>query len=404
MLRSICALVAGCAGALLAGTAGTPAAARTWTVATDGSGDFTLIQDAIDTAAYGDRIEIATGAYDENLDLRGKVIDLVGVAGAGATVVDGGERREVLEIPSTGGGVPRIEGITLTGGIGKIVRGPVPDGRYGGGVFIELAAPEFVDCVIEDNRADAGGGVFVLSGAPTFTRCTIRDNVAGTGAGVALHVDRGARFVECAITGNAGVFGGGIDTFQGNGTFERCRIAGNSASEGAALRALERDYGGGSVTIDGCLLARNYGDYGSALVIEQGSADVRSTTIAANEGPGAIVEVWSGSLRLSDTIVSRMGSAQIGVCTGDAEVEASCVVAYAPGVGIPACMDGPTVLRADPLFCNPENEDYHLAPDSPALPGQGPPGCALIGAYGPSCDEPVAVAPAPWGRIRALWR
>lgn len=39
--------------------------ARTWFVARDGSGDYTVIQDAVDAAASGDTIRIGPGRYDE---------------------------------------------------------------------------------------------------------------------------------------------------------------------------------------------------------------------------------------------------------------------------------------------------------------------------------------------------
>ena len=42
-----------------------PAAGRTWLVAQDGSGDFSVIQDAVDAASDGDVIEIGTGRYED---------------------------------------------------------------------------------------------------------------------------------------------------------------------------------------------------------------------------------------------------------------------------------------------------------------------------------------------------
>jgi len=38
---------------------------RTWHVEKDGSGDFTVIQDAVDAAASGDTILIGPGRYEE---------------------------------------------------------------------------------------------------------------------------------------------------------------------------------------------------------------------------------------------------------------------------------------------------------------------------------------------------
>ena len=45
--------------------AGTLAHGRTWRVERDGSGDFTVIQDAVDAAGSGDVIEIGPGRFDE---------------------------------------------------------------------------------------------------------------------------------------------------------------------------------------------------------------------------------------------------------------------------------------------------------------------------------------------------
>jgi len=46
-----------------------PAYASTWSVAQDGSGDFQVIQDAVDAAASGDTIRIGPGRYNEGQDI-----------------------------------------------------------------------------------------------------------------------------------------------------------------------------------------------------------------------------------------------------------------------------------------------------------------------------------------------
>jgi len=45
--------------------AAAPSAARTWSVERDGTGDYTVIQDAVDAAASGDTILIGPGRFDE---------------------------------------------------------------------------------------------------------------------------------------------------------------------------------------------------------------------------------------------------------------------------------------------------------------------------------------------------
>ena len=52
-------------GALLLAAATTTADARTWYVRKDGTGDYTVIQDAVDHAAAGDTVRIGPGRYEE---------------------------------------------------------------------------------------------------------------------------------------------------------------------------------------------------------------------------------------------------------------------------------------------------------------------------------------------------
>jgi hypothetical protein len=40
-------------------------------------------------------------------------------------------------------------------------------------------------------------------------------------------------------------------------------------------------------------------------------------------------------------------------------------------------------IVADPLLCDPDAQDYRLLAESPCLPENSPPGCGLIGAFGP---------------------
>ncbi|MFZ5481374.1 MAG: hypothetical protein ACOZNI_31730 [Myxococcota bacterium] len=81
-----------------------PALAATWSVA---AGDS--IQEAIDAALDGDRVEIAAGAFQEGLDLAGKSLTLVG-AGSTATTVGA---TSVATCLVTGGGDLVVEGLSF---------------------------------------------------------------------------------------------------------------------------------------------------------------------------------------------------------------------------------------------------------------------------------------------------
>jgi hypothetical protein len=80
--------------------AAAPATGRTWNVEKDGSGDFTVIQDAVDAASDGDEIRIGPGRYEEFQTVQsgahlydlhvwvpdGMSLDFVG-AGHGSTII-----------------------------------------------------------------------------------------------------------------------------------------------------------------------------------------------------------------------------------------------------------------------------------------------------------------------------
>jgi len=65
-----------------------PAAARTWYIQAGGGGDAPTIQAGIDSSMSGDSVVVATGFYDENLDMRSKSIVLHGNSGPDVTVID----------------------------------------------------------------------------------------------------------------------------------------------------------------------------------------------------------------------------------------------------------------------------------------------------------------------------
>ncbi|MBU1702329.1 MAG: hypothetical protein KJ831_19485, partial [Candidatus Eisenbacteria bacterium] len=65
----------------------------------------------------------------------------------------------------------------------------------------------------------------------------------------------------------------------------------------------------------------------------------------------------------------------------------------------------PGNFEADPLLCDPESGDFHLAENSPCAPGNHPYeyACGLIGAFEMGC-VPVPVAhSATWGSIKAMY-
>jgi hypothetical protein len=373
-----------------------------WFVSPDSTADFVFIQDAIDAAGHGDRILVRPGTYVERLNLLGKIIELIGEEGPEQTIVDADQSGSGLTVPFTSGEGPLIRGLTFTNGIGTILRSAPRDGRFGGGAWIESASPRFEDCHFVGNTANNGGGVFVLSAAPEFVRCVFSENAAGTGGGVAIEHDAGVALLECEIRDNLAVFGGGLDLFHSRANLESSIVAGNTATEGGAMRI--RSSAASPVRITGSILVENSdSDCAAGICASDANLVLEGSTIAGNNpGPASVaVHLTDSAATISSTVIAAE-SAGLFDCSGGM-TQLDCVVLWHPhGLG-EGCGDGDRVLFADPLFCDPEGGDYSLAGDSPCLPGQGPAGCGLIGAIDLGCDSPVPIQVLRWGRLRLLF-
>jgi len=137
--------------------------ATTWHVAKDGSGDFTVIQDAIDAASPGDVIWIHAGRYEEltpHWDVWGNGTSFADCHvvitkddltlqgdGAGATVIGPTEYPSVPDPNYTGISVTYNEANTLT-----VLDLAVENVRYG--MYVASPACEIRGCRFEGNHVD----------------------------------------------------------------------------------------------------------------------------------------------------------------------------------------------------------------------------------------------------------
>lgn len=332
-----------------------PSRADTLTVCPDGTGDYTLIQDAIDAAVDGDVVQLCDGEFatphGELVDLRGKAITLRSASGdpTACRVLD------ALLCATGEGSTTVVRGITVSR----------PPTDAPGALWCEHASPTFEDVRVEGSVTGAFGGVYLYRSDAVFRRCAIVGNAAwrqdvGDGGGVVVGSGSPA-FEECVIAGNRAMlnWGGVLCSGVGAPTFVRCSIVGNSAGgEGGGLVVTA----GTHVTLDHCVLWGNCaGASGDEAVVQSGGiltlicCDVDSTGFA---GSGTINYVGEN-------------------------------------------------LFVDPLFCAPAScdaapttaGDYRLAQNSPCLLGP----CGQIGAFGQGCGI-IGIDPWSWGRIKALHR
>ncbi|NJN69757.1 MAG: hypothetical protein HC801_05400 [Nitrospira sp.] len=103
-------------GVGIAGTESIVLASRTITVALDGSGDFTSIQEAVDSARKGDTVVITAGSYAQDLTIHSKEkIKIVGAGVDKVTLQGQGEMVGVLHVGKWPYGATDIEisGLTI---------------------------------------------------------------------------------------------------------------------------------------------------------------------------------------------------------------------------------------------------------------------------------------------------
>lgn len=197
--------------------------AATLSVKQDGSGDYTVIQDALDAADPGDTVLVYPGRYLENLMMEIDNITLMSLeattgdpAYIDSTIIDGNNTGRGI-IVSRDTELVIIRGLSITncftsggaGGIGLAVNSSSTlcnlkifnnTARTGGGINIGAATVTLSGVDVYDNYAlQLGGGIYAASGegyinSITFdpdNRCSIYNNRAGAGQDIYIqHADQ----------------------------------------------------------------------------------------------------------------------------------------------------------------------------------------------------------------------
>ena len=168
--------------------------AATLTVNSDGSGDHSSVQAAVDAASSGDTISIGPGTFEGAVSVSAKTLYIQG-SGIGGTVLQGDGSETVLAVQGAGLNLAQItlsggsQGLDLSGVVGSIDTVELRDNfgaSAGGGLAIRNGSDvNIVTVYIEDNGAESGGGLHLdassqaeLSGASERSRGSERSGVS----------------------------------------------------------------------------------------------------------------------------------------------------------------------------------------------------------------------------------
>ena len=159
------------------------------------------IGDAISTSADGDVICVEHGIYLEVIDLAGKAVHVLGLAGAEATVLDASYSDTAVTAISGEGADTILEDLT-------ILRGNSADS--GGGIRIEGSSPTLIGLVVDTCRADNGGGGIYLSNSSTrMTDVVVRDSFAGVDGGGVFAIESDLVMERVTVEGCEAIEDGG---------------------------------------------------------------------------------------------------------------------------------------------------------------------------------------------------
>jgi len=411
----------------------TPAAATSYLIAPDGTGDFPTIQDALTASASGDSVLLADGTFsgagNRNLQFGGKSLTILSQSGTPVTCTIDCEFAArgftLVSIPASA----RIAGITITHGVGD-----------GAGIYCENSFLTIENCVFDDNGVlDRGGGVHCRSNAhPVIKRCTFTNNDAVSGGGLYCY-SAGADVFDSVFLGNVAhsVGGGGVwMSVTASVSLTGCTVQSNTAAQQgggiwcggsvvtpSTLSLTDCDVSGNDaaqlggglfcnssfLTFTNTLIAGNH-----AVATDGGGAYVASSfpsftgvTFAGNRtgGTGGAVYLYSADATFDHSILwgncadtqydvvsmGGSGSSATFLCsdaspaevggTGTSSFDADCLDADPLFCGPADCLDAPTALG-----------DYTLDSISPAGPANVP--CGRMGALDVACITEVA-APVP---------
>ena len=313
-----------------------PAAAATLAV----PGSYSTIAKAIAASKNGDVIVIAPGTYKENLSLKSGV--RLSGSGMGVTIIDGRAKGTVIYV--TGAATPStiIEDLTITNG----------KATNGGGIKL---GPEN-ECQVR--------------------RVEFLANVAtNRGGGLYIDVTSRATIEYCYFTANRAKNGGAIYCQTSFSTFRFNVIYDNIATVN----------GGGFFGAFDC-------------------SEIYNNTFDGNSAPGlgANIALTSvASTKFYRNILSN-GEDGFGLWQSGGKLTNECNVIWQNEAGDMSGAAPPapnTIFNVDPLYCDPDNKDFHLQGPSPAALIDCREPADFIGALPVNCNflEPTQACCYPEG-------
>jgi hypothetical protein len=378
------------------------------------------IQKAIDAASPGDTVWVGPGVYRGPIVMK-KPLVLFGDQGPETTILDGGDSVRVLQIEgvrnaavvgftirrgkaNSGGGISCVRDSALMiatclieknweSGIGiwQSIDIDMHEIHFlensGSGLSLNESAVAIRDCLFQRNKAYAGGGLSMNESVTIFPvrNCRFEDNSAETAGGGAAYADSSQLlFSDTMFLRNSSPLAGGAIAAmrETRSAISRCVFQENSAKADGAIHS-----DGSMVNVGLCIFDRNRSQAaGSAIgYVKRPSSGLQATlancTFYQNiSGESATIWAEFASPEIRKNIFALAPNQRVTVGFSSTPLY-TCNLIYDPTGAALGSLPSIDTLVGDPLFCDPDHQNFKLRDLSPAALAE----CGPIGAAPKGC-------------------
>ncbi len=249
----------------------------------------------------------------------------------------------------------------------------------GGAISCHNSSPRISHTRIEKNNAYYGGALYLLDSSPIIQNTIINNNDAKYG-GAVYGKNSSFSFMNVTISYNkADKYGGAIYCHSSSPQIYNSKIGGNSGWYGGALSLIES-----SPMIQNTIMCKNDAKYGGAVYGQNSSPNFMNVTVSHNtateqggcislEGSNRFVFknsiIWTGQPYDIPTLSLKDGDfIEFQYSDVDSTISNLIFFGYYPNEIRWATGN----ITADPLFTDPDNNDFTLQPGSPCIDAGDP--------------------------------
>ncbi len=363
---------------------------------------FDAIQAAIDAVEASNTIKVAAGTYtgiyvDKSVIIRGgysAAFKEPADPEANLTIIDaqGGGRAVHITGQPTGSPItPTIEGLWLTGGDAS----GQPGGNVGGGIYAIEASPIISHNHIVSNTARRGAGIYLEESTGALHGNTIAHNEAEQdGGGIYLRESETIINRNEIASNHAGKGGGGLYAYWSDAPISDNSLQANSADQDGGglylwkssanlarnviLDNQARNGGGGHLAygeiqmVNNVIASNQASDAGDGLYVQNTSPRLLHTTLARNGDEGLHVTGGESlsTVALTNTILTDHTTGIVATAEHVVSLEGTLWgnnTSDWDGAGAVITGTEANNHRGDPAFVAPDEGDYHIRPESPAV-------------------------------------